>query len=62
MNILVFLVVLMLLFGGGGFYLGGSLLGGVGFGVVFLICLVLLFQKRSGEIRHLNRFRLLKGL
>jgi len=47
MNIIVLLVGLMLVFGGGGFCLGGPLLGGVGFGLVLLICLVLLFQKRS---------------
>jgi hypothetical protein len=62
MNILVSLIALMLLLEGGGFYLGGSVLGSVGFGVVFLISLALLFQKRSNEIRHLTRFRFLKGL
>ena len=62
MNLLVVLIVLMLLFGGGGFCLGGPVVGGVGFGGVLLICLVLLVQKRSDEIRHLNRFRFLKNL
>jgi len=52
----------MLVFGGGGFYLGGSVLGGIGFGAVFLLSLVLLLQKRSQEIRHLNRFRFIKNL
>ena len=62
MNIIVFLIVLMLVFGGGGFYLGGSVVGGIGFGAVFLLSLVLLLQKRSQEIRHLNRFRFIKNL
>ena len=49
MNLIVFLIVLMLLFGGGGFYLGGLMLSGIGFGLVLLICLILLFQKRSDQ-------------
>jgi len=43
MNLLVILIVLMLLFGGGGFYLGGPVIGGSGFGLILLICLILFF-------------------
>jgi len=43
MNLLIVLIVLMLLFGGGGFYLGGPLIGGVGFGLILLILIALFF-------------------
>ena len=44
MNLLLLVVVLLLLFGGGGFYIGGPVIGGSGFGLVLLICLVAYFM------------------
>lgn len=37
-------MVLLLLFGGGGFYLGGSIIGGSGLGLVLLVCLLIYLE------------------
>ena len=39
----------MLVFGGGGFYLGGPMIGGSGFGLILLVCLILFFTGRLGR-------------
>ena len=40
MKMLLLIVLLILLLGGGGFYFGDSVIGGIGLGIVLLICLV----------------------